>query len=370
MPIKLTQVVYALAMGGSEVLAWRIAGALNRGGRYACSIYAVDRGGALAEVLAKEGIPSKAYSRHGRLDLRLIARLARQFRADKVQLVHTHHLGQLLYGGIAGWLAGAKIVHTEHELYSLERIRSQRLLRVLSAMTDAVTAVAEPVAEFLRVQVGIPRGKVRTILNGVDIPRFRSAHPINRSALGWRDENVVIGCVARLEPEKGHAILLDAFRRVHARRPHARLLLIGGGSERQRLEILSSNFGLNGSVQFLGSRADIPELLAACDLVTLASVQEGLPMALLEAMAAGKPVVATKVGIVPELVQGGQTGLLVPPGDAELLAEALDTLVTDQIKGQRLAAAALELVKINYSFDRTLQQYKALYDSVLSGKRN
>jgi glycosyltransferase involved in cell wall biosynthesis len=237
-------------------------------------------------------------------------------------------------------------------------------------MTDAVTAVAEPVAEFLRAQVGIPSGKVRTIQNGVDIPRFRSAHPINRSALGWGDENVVIGCVARLEPEKGHTILLDAFRRVYARRPHARLLLIGGGSERQRLELLSSNFGLNGSVQFLGSRADIPELLGACDLVTLASIQEGLPMALLEAMAAGKPVVATKVGIVPELVQGGQTGLLVPPGNAELLAEALDTLITDPMRGQRLAAAALDLVKMNYSFDRTLEQYTALYDAILSGKRN
>jgi len=324
----------------------------------------------MAEVLAAERIPFRVFSRTGKLDLRLIGQLTTQFRADKVRLIHTHHLGQLMYAGIAGRLAGARVIHTEHEFYTLSRRRARRLLRVLSALADVVTAVAEPVAEFLRDQVGIPAGKIRTIPNGVDIARFQSARPIKRSDWGWRDEDVVIGCVARLEPEKGHAVLLDAFRRLHERNPRARLLLIGEGGERERLTATAEALGLNGSVRFLGVRGDIPELFASCDVVTLASSREGLPMVLLEAMAAGKAVVATGVGGVPEVIQDGRTGLLVRPGDAEAMAEALEGLIADREKRQSLAAKALEVVQSRYSFERTLKEYETVYEAVLSGGGN
>ena len=365
-PIRLAQVIYALCLGGSEILAWRIARSLNRTGRYVGSLCAVDHGGPLAEMLAADGIPSRAYSRTGRLDLKLIGQMARQFRADKIQLVHTHHIGQLLYGGIAGRLAGARVVHTEHDIHSLGRPRTQRLLRVLSGMVDVVTTVAQPVTEFLRDTVRIPSRKLKTIPNGVDIAAYRSAVPISRSVLGWRDEDVIIGCIARLEPEKGHAVLLDAFRRIHTRQPFARLLLIGDGSEREKLQSMAHQLGLNGSVRFLGVRTDIPELLATCDLTTLASAREGLPMAILEAMAAGRPVVATRVGSVSELVRDEETGLLIPPGDPEALAEALQTMIADSRKRQQFAAKAFEVVRARYSFDRTLEQYDSLYTAVLS----
>ena len=365
-PVKLAQVVYELSPGGSEVLAWRIAKALNQGGRYSCSLYAVNRGGPLAQMLAADGIPARAFSREDRLDLGLIGRLARQFRADKVQLVHTHHLCQLIYGGIAGRLAGARVVHTEHEFYTIGRRRAQRILRILSVLADVVTAVAEPVTEFLRHRVGIPRAKLKTIPNGVDVVCFQSARPVTRAALGWRDEDVVIGCVARLEPEKGHTILLDAFRRVHARLPQTRLLLIGDGSERRRLTMMVDSYGLNGAVRFLGMQGEIPELLATCDLVTLASFNEGLPMAALEAMAAGKPVVATRVGDVPAVVEDGKTGLLVPSGDVGALAGALAALIADQKKRQWFGSQAIEVVKTRYSFDRTLEQYEEVYAQVMS----
>jgi glycosyltransferase involved in cell wall biosynthesis len=233
-----------------------------------------------------------------------------------------------------------------------------------------VTAVAEPVADFLRDQVGIPSRKLKTITTGVDVSRFSSAVPFTRSALDWRDDDVVIGCVARLEPEKGHAILLDAFRHVSARNRRVRLLLIGDGGERERLVSMAQAFGLNGSVRFLGIRSDIPELLRTCDMAVLASSQEGLPIALLEAMAAGKPVVATRVGSVPQVVQDGLTGLLVLPGDAAALAEALETLIADHQTRRRLAERAFELVGAHFSFDRTLKQYAEVFDAVLSRERS
>lgn len=321
----------------------------------------------MADVLSREGVPYRIFSRKGRLDVELIRRMAAQFRADNIQVVHTHHLCQLIYAGIAARLAGARVVHTEHEFYSLARRRTRQLLRVMSAIADTVTAVAEPVMEFLRDQVRIPPEKLRTIPNGVEVARFQSARPIPRAALGWHDDDVVIGCVARLEPEKGHDVLLDAFRRLYDRNRHARLLFVGDGGERERLAATADALGLNGAARFLGVRHDVPELLATCDVVTLASTCEGLPLVLLEAMAACKPVVATQVGAVPEVVREGQTGLLVPPGDAAALAESLESLVRDEGTRRRLGTQAYQLVQSDYSFDRTLEQYEAVYKAAMTG---
>jgi glycosyltransferase involved in cell wall biosynthesis len=367
--IRLVQAVYSLGIGGSETLAMQLAGALNRDGRYACSLYGVDHGGPLTEALAADGIPYRVFSRKRGLDWRLLGQLARQFREDKVQLVHTHHLGQLLLAGIAARLAGAAVVHTEHEFYTLGRRRHQQILRLLSLFAGTVTTVAAPVTEFLTQRVGIPMWKIKTIPNGVDVTRFQLARPINRSELGWNGGNIVVGCVARLDPGKGHAVLLDAFHRVLGRQPQARLLLIGDGGERSRLAAQAEALGVNGSVRFLGSRADVPRLLAACDVVTLASICEGLPLSILEAMAAGKPVVATRVGCVPQVVQDGLTGLLVPPGDAAALAESLESLVRDEGTRRRLGMQACRLMQSGYSFARTLEQYEAVYETAMTGRR-
>jgi glycosyltransferase involved in cell wall biosynthesis len=368
-PIRLEQVIYALEIGGSEMLAWQIARALNLERRYVCSVSSVQGSGSLAEVLAAEGILAKAFFKDARFDVRLVLRLAKHFRTEKIDLIHTHHLGQLLYGGVAGKLAGARVIHTEHEYYTLNPLRLRRLLRVLSLLTDAVTAVAEPVTEFLHTEVGIPLQKLITIPNGVDVPRFSAAKPIRRTSMGWEDSDVVIGCLARFEPEKGHAVLLEAFKQVHAHYPTARLLLIGDGTERGRLEQISSQLDLKGSVFFSGIRRDVPELLATCDIAVLASIHEGLPIAILEAMAAGKPIVATRVGSVSQVVINGETGLLVKPGEAGALSEALRILVSDKVKRQCLGANGFELVCAHYSFDRTIGRYTTLYDKVLRGAK-
>ena len=365
-PVRVAQVVHALEIGGSEVLAWRIARVLNQGGQHLCSMNAVHGSGILAGVLAAEGIAAKAFSKNRRFDLGLILRLAAHFRSARVQVLHTHHLGQLLYGGLAGRLAGARVVHTEHDSHTLSRRRHQFLLRRLAAIADAVTAVAESITDFLRVQVGIPAQKLSTVANGVDIARFSTAHPLDRSTWGWSDEHVVVGCVARLEKEKGHAMLLDAFRRVHSRHPSLKLLLVGDGSERAALEQFTRQHGVKESVAFLGARTDVPELMAACDIVALTSVREGLPISILEAMAASKAVVATKVGGVPQIVVDNVTGLLVEPSDAEALARALEHLMLDHKARRRLGSEAYDLVRTRYSFDHTVTQYARLYDSILA----
>ena len=369
MPTKIAHAVYSLMTGGSEVLAWRIAKALGRNGRYDCSLYAVDRGGPLSVALSADGIKYRVFSRKSRIDLKLLRSLTAQLRADKIQLVHTHHIAQLLYAGLAARLVGAKVVHTEHDFYSLsDRRRLQILLRVLSTMADVVTAVSDPVLSFLRDQIGIPSAKIMTIKNGIDISAYPGATPIARSKWGWSNNDVVVGCVARLEPEKGVAVLLEAFRLVLMGQPNVKLLIAGDGGEREQLRSTAGRLGLNGSVQFLGTRSDIPEVLATCNVIALPSIQEGLPMALLEAMAAGKAIVATRVGAIPEVIRDGRSGILVPPANATSLAQALSVLIGDQSKRQAMGAEASKIVEEGYSFNRMIQSYESLYQAVLSGR--
>ena len=126
-PIRMVQAIYSLEMGGSEALARRIAASLNKKGEYVCSLYAIDQGGAMAQFLPHEDIAFRIFGRHQGSKIRLISQLVKQYRADKMQLVHTHHLGQLFYAGIAARLAGARLIHTEHEYYSLRQKKEQRL---------------------------------------------------------------------------------------------------------------------------------------------------------------------------------------------------------------------------------------------------
>lgn len=363
-PIPVAQVVYALAIGGSETLARRLALGLMRR-RYACSLYAVHDDGPLADLLKADGIPCRAFSRKGKWDAGPFLELVRQFRADGTKVVHTHHLSQLLYGGLAGRWAGCRVIHTEHEYYTLTRPRSQQLLRVLTRLADRVTAVAEPVRNFLEGTVGIPASKLITIQNGVDICRYEEAVPHNRDQWDLKNNDVIICCVGRLSLEKGHTVLLRAFRKVISRHPLVRLALIGEGEERERLQHLAADLNIQHFVRFLGLRADVPEVLAACDLFALPSIQEGLPMVILEALAAGKAVIASEVGAIPDVIRHGATGLLVPPGDVDALADALCLLIEDEGARQRLGQSGRELVREAYDFERTVQQYDDLYQSVL-----
>ena len=363
-PIPLAQVVYALAIGGSEILARRLALGLTRR-RYACSLYAVQDDGPLSDLLKADGIPCRAFSRKGKWDPRPLVRLVQQFRADGTKVVHTHHLGQLLYGGLAGRLAGCRVIHTEHEYYSLGRPRAQQLLRVLTRLADRVTAVAEPVRSFLEGTVGLPASKLITIQNGVEIHRYEAAIPHDREKWDLKNSDVIIGCVARLSPEKGHTVLLRAFRKVISRHPQARLALIGEGEERERLQHLAGDLRIGHLVRFLGLRADVPEVLAACDLFTLPSIQEGFPMVILEALAAGKAVIASEVGAIPDVIRHGATGMLVPAGDADALADALCLLIEDEGVRRRLGQSGRELVRAVYDFERTVGQYDDLYQKVL-----
>jgi glycosyltransferase involved in cell wall biosynthesis len=178
-------------------------------------------------------------------------------------------------------------------------------------------------------------------------------------------QDVVIGSVARLDVGKGHQELLAALAQLTSRFPHAKLLCVGDGPMRRRLETRIRQLGLTDCVQLLGQRDDVPQLTQAFDIAVLASRYEGMGRVLLEAQAAGKPVVAMNAGGMVDIVKDGQTGYLVPVGDARAFAEALERLITDAALRARMGQAAVEWVSSRFSQQRMCEQLNTLYDRLL-----
>ena len=262
-------------------------------------------------------------------------------------LLHTHHVGPFLYAAPVAMLRGLPMVHTEHshELYTTPRLRAVgRLMPHIASLTS----VSEEIEQWRREELGSMPGAI--IPNGVAMP----TRPSLRAPRG--DGRFVIGCVARLAPEKHHMMLLDVIERL----PDARLVLVGDGPERGRIEAAIAQRGLRARVELLGARSDVEQLWRGFDAVALTSQREGLPLALLEAMSHGLPVVATAVGEVPTLLADG-AGELVASGDSTAMAAVLRAWQTDPWRRHRAAALGRMRVAQRYSLPAMLDAYEALY---------
>jgi glycosyltransferase involved in cell wall biosynthesis len=224
-----------------------------------------------------------------------------------------------------------------------------------------VVVVGSDVKRYLEVSAGIPAPKISVIRNGVDVERYDTAPRTSRSACGLPDEGRLIGHVARFAAAKDQATLLRAFKRVLETYPDACLVLVGDGPLRSDLERLAHGLGIFPSVTFLGLRADVPEVLPHFEAVVFSSINEGLPLAILEAMAAGRPVVSTAVGEIPTVIDHGVAGLLVPPGDPELLADGVISLLERRGWAAELGRGARSVVESRFGVETSVAQYQALY---------
>jgi glycosyltransferase involved in cell wall biosynthesis len=375
-PRRLAYVLPGLGTGGTERLVTDLARRLDRD-RFAVSVVALEDGRFRGE-LERDGCRVTVIDgfgggkgRLGRLG-HIWGAMRHALRGD-VDLVHTHHLGMLLHAGVASlprrrW----RWVHTEHIRPDVERIYSRRLVRMapmLLRWPDLVTGVAEPVGRYFREEAGVEPRRVRVILNGVDVPRFAEGgdRQATRRSLGLADESWVIGTIATLRAQKNHGLLLDAFARVARAVPSARLVLAGDGPLAKVLEARSHALGVREKVHFLGSRLDAPALLGAFDTYCLPSHYEGLPLTILEAMAAGCPIVATRVLGIAEVVRDGDTGVLVAPDDAAALAAALLRLRATPALAARLAEGGRAWVRRHGDVGVMTKEYERLYDEILAG---
>jgi glycosyltransferase involved in cell wall biosynthesis len=303
--------------------------------------------------------------------VRRVRRLRSIIEFERVDIVHTHYLGALLHAFLGQRGRRWAWVHTEHARPDLAgyprwmRVGGERLL----AAPDRVTAVSELVGEYLRRCLGRRASRVTVIANGVDAPRMVEACDAVRArgGLGLAADAWVVGVVANLRPEKRHDLVLRAFARVAGDVPEARLVLVGEGECRRALERLAEELGVTHLVSFLGMRADVPELLAAFDVQCLASRYEGMPLALLEGMAAGVPIVASAVPGIQEIVRDGASGLLFDPARSGALEHALLRLRRDPGLGVRLADVARAEVTIRFRLADTAERHARLYRAVVPG---
>jgi glycosyltransferase involved in cell wall biosynthesis len=264
------------------------------------------------------------------------------------------------------------IVIISRRTQNLDGVGREWMNRKLAGWSDATITVSECVRQVEIAQARTDPAKVITIHNGIEVARYRqmdaSVRDRIRRELKTPNEALVIASIGRLHPVKGFTHLLTAVQSVHARFPDVFLWLVGDGELRIRLEAQARQLGLDDVVVFTGTRLDVPEILTAVDIFTSASHVEGMPNAVLEAMAAGLPVVATQVGGVPEIVVDGQTGLLVTPADDTALAQALLTLIEDASLRQRFGLAGRQRVLELFDIAMTRQKTVDLYGRLLQEK--
>lgn len=358
-PLRVMQVVWSLVAGGSEMYAYTVAANLQTD-NFTSLLCAVDQGGALEPEIQSKAIPYFVMNRRAGFDLRLIWRMVRLFQAQKIDVVHTHHFNQLLYSVVAAKLTGARLYHMEHSIEYLKSKKLRLALRLLSCFCDRVIAIGSDGEEFLRTRVKIPERKLAVIRAGVDLNLYGEAQHQARAALDLDEQAKVAVIVARLFPEKNHLMLLEAFAEVTRRVDNARLLIVGEGSQRTAIEQKIKALNLETAVQVLGVRRDVPRLLAAADLFVLSSDREGLPIAVLEAMAAGKPVVATAVGDLPEVVEDSETGRLVEAKNSLAMATAIIEILSDLALSSKMGATAKRAVE-DYSLQAMLEKFNRLY---------
>jgi glycosyltransferase involved in cell wall biosynthesis len=301
------------------------------------------------------GIPVEVILREPGIDLGYIRKLRRWLRSVRADVVHTHNSTALFYGALAGVAAGTPVrIATEHDGVfprSRRAAVSNRWL-VASALTHTV-AVSEAVKTLWVESDGIDAERVQVIPNGVPDTRLdRTAH-----------DGFTIGTVGRLSTEKGADVLLRAFAELAKTRTDLRLILVGDGPARPEVEGEIAALGLRDRVELLGTRSDVPELLAGFDLFVLPSRREGLPLAILEAMAAGLPIVASKVGGIPEAISHGDQGLLVPPEDVGALAGAIDRLILEPDRRTALGRSARRRFEEHYELSKMVDRYEALMHS-------
>jgi glycosyltransferase involved in cell wall biosynthesis len=330
---------------------------------------------AFTAALSAAGVPVTEIPAGPDLNPVLVARLAAVLRRERPALVHTHLIHADVHGQTAARLVGVPGVSTVHGAHLFYRRQPWRSAATVAGLLARRTiAISHHVANTLAEARVVPTERLRVIPYGIDPAPWRQALALRdetRRRLGLDGDALAVGVASRLIRHKGHAELLRAVAIAIGRGAPLRLLVAGDGPLRAELERLACDLGIVEHVSFLGFVDDVADFMAACDVVafpTQPALGEGFGLAALEAMAVGRPVVATRVASLPEVVADGETGLLVPPGDPAALAEALFRLAADAELRARLGAAAARRAE-RFSLNVMVEATIGLYDEVLGEAR-
>jgi|GEM_PF-673141 len=354
---RVVQVVNSLAPAGAERLTTDLARSLDTDD-FDVHVLVV-RDGRLREYVEEAGLPlvQTGFEFDYTFPF-VIAKMTNYIREKRPDIVHTHMLGSDIVGRIAAVMAGTPIiVSTQHDTQKRRWIYNM-YRRATAQLVDSTVACSEAVAEYCRTQIGAPSERLVTIENGIDVDRFVEG------ISAWR-EPVTFGAVGSLTPVKGHNVLLEAFAQIAEELPGSRLLVAGEGTERASLEAQIERLGIGDRVTLLGRTDDVPAFLKSVDVFVHPSLSEGQPLAVLEAMAASKPVIASDIPALAETLDHGRVGRVVSAADPARLAETMLEVARDPGHAQELGAKARERAAERYSLDRAVNEYSNLYRRLL-----
>jgi glycosyltransferase involved in cell wall biosynthesis len=351
--------------GGAEAVVASVASGLDPV-RYR-SVVCLFRDGWLRERCQRLGLETHVIPIHRALDVTWLRRFRALLGGRDVAVIHAHEFGANTWGTLAGRLARRPVIATVHgRSYYADSWRRRLAYRVVSRAAVMV-GVSEDVKRFIVASTGVSSRRVQVVHNGIGVhgPVSSEARARVRAELGIVGADRVVTVVGNLYPVKGHRYLLEAAPRILALCPSAVFLFAGRGECEAELRAQANALGIEARVRFLGLRHDVPALLAIADVFVQPSLAEGLSIAILEAMAAARPVITTRVGGNSELVADGTSGLLVASADAPALAAAVTRLLTDDAEARRLGDNGLARVRSHFSVEAMVRRYEALYAGAL-----
>ncbi|MCX8036651.1 MAG: glycosyltransferase family 4 protein [Candidatus Sumerlaeia bacterium] len=299
--------------------------------------------------------------------LRDVAAMRRLLARSRFDVIHTH-------GSLDSWVVALAhrprripIVRTKHNIFPIADHFANRW--IWGQVFDRIVCISQAIFDYCAAKPYIRRERLVLIHSAIDLERY--SRPVPERVAEWRarwsDHSPVVVIVGRLREEKGHTVLFEALGYLRQKYPKILLAVAGDGSLRKTLERQAAETGLGACVCFLGFRTDVPEILAAADLFVMPSLAEGLGTAAIEASAAGKPIVASRVGGICDVVRDGETGRLVPPGDAVALAQAMDAMLSDRAAAERMGQAARQFAFATFTLDALVKRNIALYREILAG---
>lgn len=359
-PLTIALMLESDGPGGAESMLLQLGDELRRRGHTIVPVGPEKGLGWLAEQFRLRGFTPEVFSLRRPIDWRCVAGLVRMLRARGVDVVHSHEFTMAVYGAAAARVLGLPQIVTMHGGTAFTEKRRRRIALRWAANRSRMVAVSESSRSLLTSALRLPPESVRVVPNGISFTPGMGDQVIKE--LGLADGEALILAVGNLYGVKGHDVLLRALSLLRASRPELlwKAVIAGRGRGLSRLTQLQEELGLQERCAFLGHRDDVADLLAAADVYVMPSLSEGLPIALLEAMFAAKPIVASRVGGIPEAV-GSEGALLVPPGEPADLAEALANLLSDSDLARRLGPAAARRARDEFGGERMADRYEDFY---------
>jgi glycosyltransferase involved in cell wall biosynthesis len=377
--VNILYIIEGITFGGGDRVFMQLAEGMKAKG-YGITVGCVPRG-VLAERLRELGIEVEGFNMYSKYNIRTIFQMAKFMKQKNIHIVHTQGGRAPVFGRIAARLAKVPIVistnpllidrESHRDVNKLKRLAYLLIDILTSIHVDRFLVLSEPHREAIIADYNTEPSKVVKIYNGIELDKYdaKLSNGLTvRRELGIAPGSSIVGFIGRLIYQKGLPFFLQAASKVITTFPDVMFLIVGDGPLKAELEKLSNGLNIRQNCIFTGFRQDIPDILSAVDMLVMSSLYEGMPMVILEAMAASKPVIATNVGGIPELVKNGETGVLVPPEDVDVLAESIIDLLKNKDKAQQMGLAGRKRVEEEFDVNIMVRKTEEVYQELIREK--